>query len=66
MATTSADDIFKFISLNEKVRILIKIPLKFVAECPIDNKPALVQIMAWHGTDDKPLSESMLAWFTNT
>ena len=25
----------------------------------IDNKPALVQVMAWHRTGDKPLPESM-------
>ena len=30
---------------------------------PIDNNPALVQKMAWCRTDDKPLSEPMMAWF---
>ena len=43
-----ADDTFKGIFLNEKVRILIKISLKFVPKGPIINIPALVQIMAWH------------------
>ena len=36
--------------------ILSLISLKFVPECPIDNNSALVQIMVWHRTDDKPLS----------
>ena len=42
-----ADDIFKCIFLNENVWILIKISLKFVPKDPINNIPALVQIMAW-------------------
>ena len=42
MAAILADDIFKCISLNEKVRILIKISLKFVPKGLIDNKQALV------------------------
>ena len=33
---------------------------------PIDNKPALVQVMAWRRTGDKPLFEPMVASFTNT
>ena len=40
-------DIFKCIFLNESVWISIKIPLKFVYKVPINNIPALVQIMAW-------------------
>ena len=54
-----ADDTFKRISLNENVRISIKISLKFVPKGPINNNPALVQIMAWRRSGDKPLSESM-------
>ena len=42
-----ADDIFKRIFLNESVSIAIKISLKFVPNGPINNTPALVQIMAW-------------------
>ena len=38
----------------------MKISLKFVAHGPIDNIPALVQIMAWRRPGDKPLSESMM------
>ena len=55
-----ADDIFKYIFLNENVRILAKLSLKFVPEGPIDNIPALVQIMAWRRPGDKPLSETMM------
>ena len=55
-----ADDTFKRIFLNENVRISIKISLKFVPKGPINNIPALVQIMAWRRPGDKPLSEPML------
>ena len=43
------DDIFSSVFLNE-------ISLKFVPRSPIDNKAALVQVMAWRRTGDKPLS----------
>ena len=55
-----ADDTFKRIFANENVRILIEISLKFVPEGPINNIPALVQIMAWRRPGDKPLSEPMM------
>ena len=55
-----ADDIFKCILLNENVLISIKISLKFSPNGPINNIPALVQIMAWHRPGDKPLSEPMM------
>ena len=45
---------------NENVRIAIKISLKFVPKGPINNNPALVQIMAWRRPGDKPLSEPMM------
>ena len=64
MAAIVADDMFKWIFLNENGRILIQISLKFVPRGPIDNKPALVQIMAWRRPGDKPLSEPMLTQFT--
>ena len=51
------DDIFKLFFLNENMRISIKISLKFVPKGPINNIPALVQIMAWRRPGDKPLSE---------
>ena len=55
-----ADDIFKCIFLNENVWISIRISLKFVPRGPIDNIPALVQIMAWRRVGDKPLFEPMM------
>ena len=55
------DDIFKCISLNENVWILLQILLKLVPEVQIDNIPALVSIMAWCRPGDKPLSEPMMA-----
>ena len=54
------DDIFKCIFLNENVWFLNKISLKFVPKGPINNIPALVQIMAWRRPGDKPLSEPMM------
>ena len=42
MAAILADDIFKWIFLNENGRFPIKISLKFVPRGPIDNNPALV------------------------
>ena len=65
MATILADDNFNCIFLNRNDKILIRISLKFVAVSPIDNKPALVQVMAWHRTGDKPLPELMLTQFTD-
>ena len=65
MAAIEADDIFNCIFLNEKVRILIKISLKFVPKGQIDNIQALVQIMAWRRIGDKPLSEPMLPRFSD-
>ena len=51
------DDTFKRIFLNGSVRISIKFSLKFIPKSPINNIPALVQIMAWRRSGDKPLSE---------
>ena len=45
---------------------LIKISsLKFGPNDPFDNISALVQIMAWHRTGDKPLPEAMMSQFTD-
>ena len=52
--------LFKWIFLNENGWIFIKILLKFVPNVPINNIPALVQIMAWRRSGDKPLSEPMM------
>ena len=53
------DDIFKCIFFSENVWISLKISLRFVPNGPINNIPALVQIMAWRRPGDKPLSETM-------
>ena len=63
MAAILADNIFKCIFLNENDRIPIQISLKFVPRSPIDNKAALVQVMAWRRTAAKPLPEPMLTQF---
>ena len=55
-----ADGTFKRIFLNENVIISIKISLKFVPKGPINNIPALVQIMVWRWSGNKPLSEPMM------
>ena len=65
MAAILADDNFKYIFLNENDRIPIRNSLKFVSRSPIDNKPALVKVMAWRRTGDKPLPEPMLTQFTD-
>ena len=55
-----ANDNFKCIFLNEDARKALEISLKFVPKVPINNIPALVQIMAWRRPGDKPLSEPMM------
>ena len=55
-----ADDISKYIFLNENVWKPTKISLYFVLQGPINNIPALVQIMAWRRPGDKPLPEPMM------
>ena len=46
MAAILADDIFNCIFLNENDRIPIQISLEYVLRSPIEDKPALVQVMA--------------------
>ena len=53
-------DILNSIFLNENVWIPIKFSVKFVPKGPIDNIPALCQIMVWRRPGDKPLSEPMM------
>ena len=55
-----ANDIFKCIFLNGNLWIPIEISLKFVPRGPIDNIPALVQLMPWQYPRVKPLSEPMM------
>ena len=57
---------FKWIFLYDNVWISIKISLKFVSKGSINNGGALVQIMAWRRTVDKPLSGPMVSRFTDT
>ena len=54
------DKIFKSFFLKENVWISIDISLKFVPKGTINNNPALVQIMAWHWSGYKPLSEAKM------
>ena len=54
---------FKCIFLNENDRFPIQILQKFVPKWRVDNKPALIQVMAWRWIRDKPLSEPMLTRF---
>ena len=63
MAAILTDDNFKCILLNENYKIGIS--LKFAAMSLIDNKPALVKVMAWRRTGDKSLPDFMLAQFTD-
>ena len=60
MTAFLADDIFNRIFLNENIIIFIQFSLKVVPKDPIDNESALVQVMAWCRTGDKPLTELML------
>ena len=55
-----ADDILKWIFLNDNAWVSIKIQLKCVSKGPNYIIPALVQIMAWHRPGDKPLSETVM------
>ena len=65
MAAVLADDIFKCILLYENDNIPIQLSLKLVPRSPIDNESALVQVMAWRWTGDKPLPEPMMTQFTD-
>ena len=55
-----ADDIFKCIFLNENVWISLNISLNFAPRFRINNIPALLQIMAWRRSGDKPISKPMM------
>ena len=39
--------------------------MEYIPQDPNGNKSALAQVMEWHRTGDKPLSEPMLTQFTN-
>ena len=57
--------ISKCIFWNEKVWIFIQISLKLVSNGSLNNKSALVQIMAWCRSGNKPLSEQMMVYLTD-
>ena len=59
------DGIFKCFFVNGKVWIAIKISLILFPKGSINNKRTLTQIMTWCRTGDKPLSEPMVALFTD-
>ena len=47
-------------SAMKMYEFLIKISLKFVPRCPINNIPSLGEIMAWRRPGDKPLSDPLM------
>ena len=53
ISQTTLSNAFSWIKMTE-------ISLKFVPKRPINNIPALVQMMAWYQQGDKPLSELMM------
>ena len=57
------DGISKNIFLKENAQISIKISLKFVPKQPNTNIQALVRILAWRWSGDKPLSQPIMAYF---
>ena len=65
MDTILADDIFKCIFFNENDRIPIQIALKLFHRIPIDDNPALVQVMAWCRIGDKSLPETVMTQLTD-
>ena len=54
-----AEHTFKHIFLNKNIRTSFKLSLKFVPRVPTNNIQ-VVQIMTWHRSGDKPLSEPMM------
>ena len=51
--------------MNEKFCILIQISQKFIPKGLIDNKSALVQVMAWPRTGAKRIPEPMMTQYTD-
>ena len=51
--------------MNEKFCISIQISLKVIPNGLIDNKSALVQVMAWRRAGDKTLPEPLMTQFTD-
>ena len=59
------DDFLKCIFLYQNIWISIQISQKCVPKGSINNKSALVQVMAWRRTGDKTLPEPMPTQFTD-
>ena len=55
-----SDDIFNSIFMNENLWISHKISLKFIPKVRINHIPALVEIMAWCRSGDKPWYELVM------
>ena len=49
---------------NENVWIMINISLKFISNGPVNEKAALIDVITWHWTGDKPLPKPMMIQFT--
>ena len=64
ISETLLSDAFAWMK-NENVSVFIKISLELVPNGPVDNNPALVQIMDWRRIGDKPLSQPMLTRYTD-
>ena len=64
MAAIFQKKISKAFPSMEKKLNFINNSLKFNPKGPIDNIPALVHIMAWRRPGDKPLSESIMVWWS--
>ena len=66
MAAISKKIISGAYCVNEKFCIFIKISLKFVPKVPVDNNPALVQIMACSvHHNSRPIVPDGLLWLTD-
>ena len=48
---------------SENYTIPIQISMKYIPGSPIDNKPALVRVMAWRRAGDKPLPGPVMTQF---
>ena len=57
---------FQMHFFNANERTPIRCSLKFVPRSPIENEPALGQVMVWRRTGDKPLPEPMLTQITDS
>ena len=57
---------FQMHILEWKLHIWIKISLKIALKDLVDKQLSLVQVMAWHQTGNKPLSETRLTKMLDT